>query len=83
MFFFFDNQFFFNFSFSCTCLMGMFKNIEYNLMCKVFAEDFLIARTPHSTVLIHLGQREKAILNLVTVVVGSLLTAWISAVMIN
>ena len=43
---------------------------------------FLIARISDSTVLINFGQREKAILNLVTVVVGSL-TAWIGVVMIN
>ena len=50
MFFFFDNQFFFNFSFSCTCLMGMFKKTEYNSMCKTFTEVFLIARVPHSMI---------------------------------
>ena len=75
MFFFFYNQISFPFSFSCTCLMGTFEKTECNSMCKVFTEVFLIARIPHSTVLIHFVQREKAILNLVTVVVGSL-TTW-------
>ena len=34
------------------CLMGTFKKTEYNLICKVFTEVFLIAEIPHSTVLI-------------------------------
>ena len=42
--------------------MSMFKKTDYSLICKVFTEDFLIARIPHATVLIHFGQREKAIL---------------------
>ena len=49
-------------SFSCTFLMATFKMTEYNPVCKVFTEVFLIARIPHSTVLIHFGPREKAIL---------------------
>ena len=32
--------------------MGTFKKIEYNPICKVFTEVFLIARIPHFTVLI-------------------------------
>ena len=52
MFFFFYNHFFFTFLFSCTCLMGKFKKTEYNPICKVFAEVFLIVRVPHCTVLI-------------------------------
>ena len=32
--------------------MGTFTKIEYNPICKVFAEVFLIARIPHFTVLI-------------------------------
>ena len=47
---FFYNQI--SFPFSCTCLMGMFKKTEYNPICMVFAEVFLIVRIPHSTVLI-------------------------------
>ena len=34
------------------CLMGMFKKTEYNPICKVFTEVFLIARIPHSTILL-------------------------------
>ena len=56
MFFFFYNQIFFLFSFSYMCLMGTFKKTECNSMCKVFTEIFLIARIPHSTVLIHLEE---------------------------
>ena len=33
-------------------LMGKFKKTEYDSICKVFTEDFLIARIPHFTVLI-------------------------------
>ena len=62
MFFFFYNKISFPFSFSCPCLMGMLKNTEYYLISKLFAEVFLIARIPHSTVLIYSRQREKAIL---------------------
>ena len=62
MFFFFYNQISFPFSCSCTCLMGTFKKTEYNPICKVFTEVFLIARIPHSTFLIHFCQRESAIL---------------------
>ena len=62
MFFFFYNQISFPFSCSCTCLMGTFKKTEYNPICKVFTEVFLIARIPHFTVLIHFCQRESAIL---------------------
>ena len=32
--------------------MGKFKKTEYNPICKVFTQVFLIARIPHSTVLI-------------------------------
>ena len=32
--------------------MGKFKKTEYNPICKVFTEVFLIARIPHSTFLI-------------------------------
>ena len=32
--------------------MGMFKNTEYNKICKVFTEVFLITRIPYSAVLI-------------------------------
>ena len=49
-------------SFSYTFLMATFKMTEYNPVCKVFTEVFLIARIAHSTVLIHFGPREKAIL---------------------
>ena len=49
---FFYNQISFPFFFSCTCLMGKFKKTEYNPICKVFTEVFLIARIPHSTFLI-------------------------------
>ena len=55
MFFFFFTQVSFPFSFSCTCLMGTFKKTEYNLICKVFTEVFLIARIPYSIVLITEG----------------------------
>ena len=48
---FFYNQIF-PFSFSCTCLMDTFKKTEYNPISKVFTEVFLIARIPHSTILI-------------------------------
>ena len=51
MLFFFYNQVSFPF-FYCTCLMGTFKKTEYNLICKVFTDVFLIARIPHSLVLI-------------------------------
>ena len=34
-------------------LTAVLKKTEYNLICKVFTEDFLIARIPQSTVLIH------------------------------
>ena len=51
MLFFFYNQISFPF-FYCTCLMGTFKKTEYNLICKVFRDVFLIARMPHSIVLI-------------------------------
>ena len=61
MFFFFYSQISFSFYFSGTCLMGTFKKSEYNLICKVFTV-FLITRIPHSSALIHFGQREKAIL---------------------
>ena len=59
--------------------MGMFKKTEYNPICKVFTEVFVIARIPHFTVPIHL---EKGKGNLVTVAVGSL-TTWISVVTNN
>ena len=42
--------------------MGTFKKTEYSPICKVFTEVFLIVRIPHSTVLIHFGLREKAVL---------------------
>ena len=42
--------------------MDTFKMTEYNRICKVFTDVFLIVRIPHSTVIINLGQREKAIL---------------------
>ena len=79
--FFFYNQISFPFSFSCTCLMDTFEKTGCNSMCKVFKEVFLHStfqnsRIPHSTALIHFVQREKAILNLVIVVVGNLST-WI------
>ena len=32
--------------------MGMFKKTEYILICQVYTEAFLIARIPHSTILI-------------------------------
>ena len=32
--------------------MGNFKKTEYNPICEVYTEDFLIARIPHFTVLI-------------------------------
>ena len=51
MFFFFYYQLF-PFSFSCACLMGKFKKTEYNPICKVFTEIFLIPKIPHSTILI-------------------------------
>ena len=43
---------YFPFSFSCTCLMGLFKKTEYSLICKVFNEVLFIARIPYFTVLI-------------------------------
>ena len=42
--------------------MCKFKKTGYNVIWKVFKEVFLIARIPHSTVLIYFCQREKAIL---------------------
>ena len=36
MFFFFYNQIYFPFSFSCACLMGKFKKTEYNPIYKAF-----------------------------------------------
>ena len=59
--------------------MDTFKVNEYNPVCKVFTV-FLIARIPHSTVVIHFGQGEKG--NLLSIAVGSLI-AWINVVMIN
>ena len=50
--FFFYNKISFPFSFSCMYLMGTFKKTEYNPICMVFTEVFLIVRIPHSTVLI-------------------------------
>ena len=32
--------------------MGTFKKTEYILICQVYTEAFLIARIPHSTILI-------------------------------
>ena len=52
MFFFFYNQISFHFSFSCMCLMGMFKKTKYSAICKVLPEVFLFARISHFTVLI-------------------------------
>ena len=49
-------------SFSSTFLMGIIKMAEYNPICNIFTEVFLITRIPHSTVLIYFGPREKAIL---------------------
>ena len=46
----------------CTCLMNTLKKTEYNSICTVFTEVFLIARIPNSIVRIHFHQREKAIL---------------------
>ena len=48
MLFFFYNQFFFSFSFSCTCLMGTFKKTDCNPICMVFIEVFLVPRISHS-----------------------------------
>ena len=48
----FRNKFLFLFLFLVMCLMTKFKKTEYNLICKVFTEVFLITRIPHSTVLI-------------------------------
>ena len=59
MLFFFYNQI--SFSFSSISLVRL-KMTEYNPICKLLTEVFLITRIPHSTVLIHFGQREKAIL---------------------
>ena len=42
-------------------LMDTFKVTEYNSIYKVFTV-FLIVRIPHSTIIIHFGQGEKAIL---------------------
>ena len=53
MFFLFYNEISFPFSFSSMCLMDMLKKTEYNSICTVFAENFLIAKIPHSTILIH------------------------------
>ena len=50
--FFFFYKFLFLFLFLVMCLMSKFKKTEYNLICKVFTEVFLITRIPHSTVLI-------------------------------
>ena len=52
MFFFFYNQVFFPFSFSCMFLLDTFKKTECSPICKVFTEVFLITKIPHSTVLI-------------------------------
>ena len=57
-----QSNFFFFLFISCKCLMGKFKKTECNPICKVFTIFFLIARIPHSTVLIHFRQRQKAIL---------------------
>ena len=55
-FFFFLQSNFFSFFFFLHvfngCLMGTFKNTEYNKICKVFTEVFLITRIPYSAVLI-------------------------------
>ena len=48
----FTNKFLFLFLSLVMCLMSKFKKTEYNLICKVFTEVFLITRIPHSTVLI-------------------------------
>ena len=63
MLFFFHNQI--SFSFSNFLFLYMFNGHAYSctcLICKVFADVFLITRIPHSKVLIHFRQREKAIL---------------------
>ena len=61
MLFFFYNQISFSFSFTCTCFMGTFQKTEYNLICKLLTEAFLIPEF-HIPVLIYFGQREKPIL---------------------
>ena len=48
--------------------MGTFKKTEYNPICKVLTEAFLIARIPHYTVLIFFSLKGDD--NLVTDVVG-------------
>ena len=57
--------------------MGTFNKTEYNPICKVFTEVFLIARIPRSNSFL---SKEES--NLVTIVVSSL-TAWIGVVTIN
>ena len=42
MLFFFYNQIYFSFSFSYTCFTGTFKKTEYNSICKLLTEVFLI-----------------------------------------
>ena len=48
--------------FCCMCFMGTFKKTEYDLICKAFTGVFSIAKIPHSTVLTHFSEKEKAIL---------------------
>ena len=50
----------FLFLFMYVILMDKFKITEYNPICKVLTEVYLIIRIPHSTVIIDFGQREKA-----------------------
>ena len=57
--------------------MGTFNKTEYNPICKVFTEVFLVARIPCSNSFL---SKEES--NLVTIVVSSL-TAWIGVVTIN
>ena len=42
MLFFCYNQIDFSSSFTCTCFMGTFQKTEYNLICKLLTEVFLI-----------------------------------------
>ena len=58
--FFFDNQVCFVFQVRVSWVR--LKKTEYNLICKLLTDVFLITRIPHSEALIHFGQRETAIL---------------------
>ena len=79
MLFFFHNQIYFPFSFSCTFLIGTLKKTEYNSIHKVFASFF---NRHNSTFHSSNSFSSKGEGNLVNIVVGSL-AAWIGVVTIN